>query len=185
LLLRFWHWFQWGGATGGAPGQGVVQISVFDTTLLTWSAWTNVSTIFSSSSGVWTLNLVDLTAFSGEVVRIRFFHMGANAFSTGAGWYVDEIEIIGVNGSSCPDEDGDGEADPTDLCPGTPVGEAVDEAGCSQEQFCSAIDATTRQGQQTCKKSDWRNDEPLKAIPADCKVDLGGPGSADDLCVSK
>ena len=96
LLLRFWHWFQWGPATGGSPGRGVVQISVFDPTLLTWSAWTDVSTIFSSSSGVWTLNLVDLTAFSGEVVRIGFFHQGANAFSTGAGWYLDEIEIIGA-----------------------------------------------------------------------------------------
>jgi cysteine-rich repeat protein len=85
------------------------------------------------------------------------------------------------------DEDGDGEADATDLCPGTPPDDKdrVDQAGCSQEQFCSAIDATTKPGQQVCKKSDWRNDQPLKAIPADCKVDLGGSGSADDLCAPK
>ena len=96
LLLKFWHWFEWGSTSGGLQGQGIVQISVLDTTLLTWSAWTNVSTAFSRSSGVWTLNLVDLTAFSGQVVRIGFFHMGANVTTTGAGWYVDEIELIGA-----------------------------------------------------------------------------------------
>jgi hypothetical protein len=29
VLLRFWHWFAWGGATGGFPGRGVVQASVY------------------------------------------------------------------------------------------------------------------------------------------------------------
>lgn len=87
----------------------------------------------------------------------------------------------------CPpisDQDEDGEVDPTDACPNTPSGQAVDQAGCSLEQFCNAIDATTAKGGQACKKADWQNDEPLmKGSEADCKVDRGGSGAADDLCV--
>jgi len=102
IFLRFWHWFAWGGATGGAPGRGVVQVSVFDTTQETFSEWMDVSTFFSSSSGVWTQGVVDLTTFSGELVKLAFFHQGANAFSSGAGWFVDEIEIVGLD--ACSDD---------------------------------------------------------------------------------
>jgi hypothetical protein len=47
---------------------------------------------------------------------------------------------------SCPvvDADADGEADATDVCPGTAPGASVDEGGCSLEQFCARIDATTK-----------------------------------------
>jgi streptogramin lyase len=83
------------------------------------------------------------------------------------------------------DEDGDGEADQTEKCPGTPADAWVDDAGCSQEQFCLAIDATTRRGRRICEKSDWQNNEPLKSHPGDCTVDSGGPGTSDDQCVAK
>lgn len=96
LHLRFWHWFAWGNATGGNPGQGWIQISVFDSGSSEFSAWQDVSPRMSSSSGAWTRTAVDLTAYAGELVRIGFFHAGANAFSSGAGWYVDEIEISGT-----------------------------------------------------------------------------------------
>src|SRR5262249_14477696 len=49
------------------------------------------------------------------------------------------------------DEDGDGERDSNDRCPGTPTGEVVDDAGCSLTQFCSRFDATTRDGARACK----------------------------------
>jgi hypothetical protein len=53
------------------------------------------------------------------------------------------------------------------------------------EQFCSAIDATTRVGKRTCKKSDWQNDEPImKSRDRDCTVDKGERGSEDDRCVA-
>jgi hypothetical protein len=58
----------------------------------------DVSTVFSSSSGAWTLHLVDISEFAGEIVKLGLFHQGANAFSTGAGWYVDEIEVLEVSG---------------------------------------------------------------------------------------
>ncbi len=82
------------------------------------------------------------------------------------------------------DEDGDGEADSTDICAGTPLLTEVDSDGCSLEQFCSQIDATTRAGKKTCKKSDWKNDEPVMTRrDRDCAVDKGGPGREDDRCV--
>jgi hypothetical protein len=68
------------------------------------------------------------------------------------------------------DADGDGEHDQTDLCPGTAPGSAVDTAGCSLTQFCSPIDVSTGQGRQTCRISDWSNDEPGNN-PRDCMAD--------------
>ena len=41
--------------------------------------------------------------------------------------------------------------------------------GCTQSQFCEAIDASTKIGARTCRQSDWRNDEPITS-PKDCAV---------------
>ena len=82
------------------------------------------------------------------------------------------------------DADGDGEIDRTDRCPGTAEGAAVDDSGCSLEQFCRAITLTSRESARACKKADWRNDEPLmKREEADCAVDKGERGPEDDRCV--
>lgn len=83
------------------------------------------------------------------------------------------------------DADGDGVPDLPDTCSLTTVGADVDLAGCSQEQFCARIDATSPLGKRTCRKSDWKNDEPLMLTrDADCRVDRGLNRSdpADDLC---
>jgi len=56
-----------------------------------------------------------------------------------------------------PDGDGDGEHDLTDRCPGTPIGEPVDDAGCSLMQFCQA---RSHGEPAICNNSDWGNDEP-------------------------
>lgn len=83
------------------------------------------------------------------------------------------------------DADGDGRRNIDDHCPVTPAGEAVDSDGCSQAQFCAGIDVTTPTGARSCKKADWRNDEPvMKSRDVDCRVDKGGPGNADDRCVA-
>ena len=82
------------------------------------------------------------------------------------------------------DADQDGKRDLDDTCAGSASGVAVDTAGCSLEQFCSAIDATTRRGKRICKRADWKHDEPImKARDRDCTIDRGGRGSADDRCV--
>ena len=95
VLLKFWHWFSWASFAG--LDQGVVQISAYDPTLGTWTAWTNVGSVFAGPSSVWTLNVVDLTAYSGDLVRIAFLHLGAVAtVYSGPGWYLDDIEISGT-----------------------------------------------------------------------------------------
>ncbi|MCP4877727.1 MAG: YncE family protein [Gammaproteobacteria bacterium] len=62
------------------------------------------------------------------------------------------------------DLDLDGEHDPTDRCANTPLGEAVDDSGCSIAQFCA-----TQTQSRNCKRSDWRNDEPEVGRPYDCR----------------
>ena len=70
------------------------------------------------------------------------------------------------------DSDGDGEADSTDACPTTPMSELVDQGGCSQEEFCELVDASTLEGRRECRASDWQNDEPMGGTdPGDCIVD--------------
>src|SRR5262245_48023645 len=69
------------------------------------------------------------------------------------------------------DGDGDGEADSTDRCPGTPAGQAVDDAGCSPTQFCAQFDVKTSSGQKSCRRADWRNDEPAESQQdGDCRI---------------
>jgi hypothetical protein len=82
------------------------------------------------------------------------------------------------------DQDGDGEADTTDRCPATPPGSAVDQAGCSIEEYCALFDAKTKRGRKNCLAANWRNDEPdMKKRSRDCEVDKGAKGRADDRCV--
>lgn len=64
------------------------------------------------------------------------------------------------------DTDGDGEDDSTDACPGT-LTSVIDQAGCSQAQFCAAIDVNSFITAKVCTRSDWRNDEPITK-PKDC-----------------
>lgn len=90
--------------------------------------------------------------------------------------------VISTEAATCADSDGDGETDGTDACPETPAGAAVDSAGCSQAQFCAALDATIRKGARGCRASDWRNDEPV-GNPKDCTVDKATRGRTDDRCV--
>lgn len=67
------------------------------------------------------------------------------------------------------DADADGVRDAADACASTPSGAVVDARGCSQAQFCAAVDTSTKAGRTLCKKSDWNNDEPLmKKKQADC-----------------
>jgi len=84
------------------------------------------------------------------------------------------------------DADGDGVRDAVDDCPGTTTGAEVDRAGCSLAQFCGRVDATTSIGRKACKRSDWKNDEPLMNLltEADCALDSGPSAEGeDDRCV--
>ncbi len=70
------------------------------------------------------------------------------------------------------DADADGVPDQRDACPGTAAGQFVDQAGCSQAEFCAGIQIVKKSDRKACAKSDWKNDEPtMKAKSADCAFD--------------
>lgn len=82
------------------------------------------------------------------------------------------------------DADKDGVLDHFDACPDTAVSAETDSLGCSIDQFCSSVDATTAEGRRACDALDWRNDEPLmKGKDADCRIEKGRRKKADDRCV--
>jgi hypothetical protein len=69
------------------------------------------------------------------------------------------------------DADSDGEADATDRCAGTPTGEPVDDAGCSTAEFCAQFDTHEAAGRRSCRRADWRNDEPSDwQHDGDCRI---------------
>jgi hypothetical protein len=72
------------------------------------------------------------------------------------------------------DEDHDGEPDQSDRCPGTRESEAVDDAGCSTEQFCASIRVRRGRDALRCLRADWRNDEPLRRHSRDCTLAWAG-----------
>ncbi len=69
------------------------------------------------------------------------------------------------------DADGDDEHDTTDVCPDTADGEVVDQAGCSQEQFCNSIDTSSFAGILSCILADFQNDEPLVRRTRECGLE--------------
>ena len=89
IRLRFQQWFSLG---SGDSGQ--VQVSVFDPVTSTWGNWVSEGTSVTGVSAIWSLKDVDLTAYSGERVRIGFLHTAdASSISVSNGWYVDDIAI--------------------------------------------------------------------------------------------
>jgi hypothetical protein len=94
----------------------------------------------------------------------------------------DLAEAEAALAAATADEDGDGVRDQVDQCSGSQG--AVDLAGCTIAQFCTAVNATSRPGKVACKKSDWRNDEPsMRRSDQDCTIDKGAKGTGDDRCV--
>jgi len=148
------------------------------------------------------------TQFAGAVIGYEAEQPFAlNDVYVAQGSYVDFVVVWNGGGSSeaswtsligaivetralltCGDDDGDGEVNGTDRCPGTPPGEVVDDSGCSRAQFCATFNATTTRGAKECRAADWKNDEPLLRAKGNgnCTVDKGANrGRADDTCVRR
>ncbi len=65
----FQHWLSY--TTNEAA---YVQIQAYDDLSGFWSAWTNIEGPFTGTSGIWFRTCIDLTAYSGQKVRIAFNH---------------------------------------------------------------------------------------------------------------
>jgi hypothetical protein len=93
IHLRFWNWFSYSDYDSGQ-----VQVSILDPESEVWSNWENVGDSIVNSSGGWSLKDVDLTKYAGKMIRIAFYHVAhrspSYSPSEGAGWYIDDIQII-------------------------------------------------------------------------------------------
>ena len=56
-------------------------------------AWKNEGTPVLNTSVVWSLKHIDLTAYSGQTVRIAFFHYSYDS-GVSTGWYIDDLRIV-------------------------------------------------------------------------------------------
>ena len=91
LQLRFWHWFSFHSDFYGNDA-GVVFIQEREGPGV-WSGSTELKRFTLTSGGVWTLPLIDLSAYGGKTVRILFHINGALSNSVSSGWYFDDVSI--------------------------------------------------------------------------------------------
>ena len=92
IHLRFWHWFSFH-ADGFGPDVGVVKIQE-RTGPGVWSSATELTRYSGTSGGVWTLPLVDLSAYGGKTVRILFQIQGGPSRGVSSGWYIGDVSIV-------------------------------------------------------------------------------------------
>ena len=89
LHLRFWHWFSY-----SYGDYGYVQISVYSEAT-GWSAWEDIGDVIGYyDPTVWSVKALDVTTYAGKKVKIAFYHTADGGHDIGAGWYVDDIEVI-------------------------------------------------------------------------------------------
>jgi hypothetical protein len=110
--LRFWHWFQFGQhgvdpyyADDLTGDSGSVQISVDAgvtwTTLASYGEpyligyQSNPPGVLGNSGGVWSTPSIDLSPYAGQTVQIGFlFQSTDDNRGTGAGWYIDDVDVV-------------------------------------------------------------------------------------------
>ena len=89
VVFRFWQWYQYGTGDGGT-----VQISVGAGT--NWFPWETIALVATNGTlADWEQQVVDLTPYQGQHVRLAFNHTANSDSSRGAGWYIDEVELSG------------------------------------------------------------------------------------------
>jgi len=99
LALRFWHWFSY--SSTYYPDYGYTQISTYDRTSGTWSAWETIGSTIQNISGAWSSHKVNITSYAGKKARIAFYHTADKSYQ-GSGWYIDDVEITGITTSTTP-----------------------------------------------------------------------------------
>ena len=91
IHLRFNHWFSY-----SSCDYGQVQVQTYEPSTQTWSGWFNAGSVIQNSSG-WSQKDVDLTAYSGQTVRVAFLHVADSSSygcgGTSLGWYIDDVVL--------------------------------------------------------------------------------------------
>ena len=76
--------------SGGTFDRKVVEVSTDG-----GATWTLLEEILESPVNEWITESADLSAYAGDVVRLRFlFETGDALFNTGRGWFVDEVQLV-------------------------------------------------------------------------------------------
>ena len=83
--LRFWHRY----ATESGYDFGKVQVSA------NGGAWTTLAQ-YSGSLSTWTQVTIDLSAYSGQSLALRF-QFTSDSSVVGDGWYIDDVELEGAS----------------------------------------------------------------------------------------
>ena len=101
-----------------------------------------------SGTGSWQSVSVDLTPLAGKIVKVRFRFDSVNCDSnSGAGWFVDDLEVWADKGATCSADSGCDDKNPctADTCVSgkcsyatTPVGACDDGNPCTEKEICSA-----------------------------------------------
>ena len=85
--LRFWQWYSYESDAGGS-----VQISVWDGSA--WGDWVTLATPAPGrASSDWAPINVDVTSYSGQQIRLGFYHTHGSYLYRSSGWYIDDIEL--------------------------------------------------------------------------------------------
>ena len=85
-MLRFVHRFAF-----DSGDQGYVEISVDE------EDWSVISSGFTGSSGSCSPYIIDLSSYSGQSARFSFHFTSDTYNSSGAGWFIDDFEIVGAS----------------------------------------------------------------------------------------
>lgn len=88
LYLRFWHWFS-------VASSDSIRLEIREQ--LSPGVWSNrvsLESYTSSSGGIWTYPLIDLSAYADRKIQIVFYLDQGMGSHTANGWYIDDIAIL-------------------------------------------------------------------------------------------
>lgn len=82
--LTFWHWHYF---------ETDWDFGYLEITTDGGSTWQTVAT-YTGAKTQWSQQLVDLNAYAGNVVQLKF-HLKTDDYGTAAGWYLDDLSLVG------------------------------------------------------------------------------------------
>jgi len=95
IILRFQQYFHYASAD-----RGYLQIQSYDVSIDEWSDWVTLDS-FRSHVVSWHHAKMDLSEYSGKMIRIGFYHVdrtedpdGIVYHYEGLGWFIDDVEVF-------------------------------------------------------------------------------------------
>lgn len=85
VTLNFWSWHQF-----GAGDNGELQVAVSNGE--NWSEWQAIRE-FSGESAGWQQETFNISDYKGATIRLGFLSSADSDSLTGAGWYIDDVEL--------------------------------------------------------------------------------------------